>query len=101
MSNKTAKLYLTDNVVITVKPENGKTFTCKELNSFVDGYFEFVSRFNNETGEREEIMVVNEEGKCRGMLPNLNATAILKIWFGKYVDIIAGPALVCPAEMIE
>ena len=75
--------------MIAVEPENGKTFSLKEMQKIVDGYIEVV-------GLRDgRIMVLNEEGKLKGMKLNEGATQM----FG--FDWVVGPVLVCPSEMME
>jgi len=54
-------------------PNNGETFSLKELQEVVGGYIEIVaiSAFPN------KILVVDEEGRWRNKRPNLQATALV------------------------
>ena len=74
-----------------IAPKNGTDFTADELHGYVGGYIEIV-RFRN------EIMVVNEEGKLYGLPYNHNAT-ILARWKG-YDDDIVGDVVVCHKKMV-
>jgi hypothetical protein len=52
---KMATLYRTNSGPITVNPENGQ-FSCEELQTYVNGYFEIVHVCN------DRFLVCNEEG---------------------------------------
>ena len=74
-------------------PENGKFFTLKELQAVVGGYIECLPLKTGMT------MVVNEEGKLKGLPYNDLATAIA--YNSGYMDIIVGSVLVCPDKLIR
>lgn len=84
-----AILYTTDGSVVNVEPKNGTDFKYDELSGFVDGYIEIVPL--KRTGG---LLVVNEEGKLKGLEPNSLAT---EIWVKNYgwTDVIVGNALFC------
>lgn len=86
-----ATLYRHNGTEENVEPQNGAQFTLKELNRFVDGYIEIV--FLNDG----RLMVVNEEGKLKGLPLNVKATEIM----GSKYDCIVGDALVCEDYEIE
>jgi hypothetical protein len=70
-----------------VKPKDGsEKFTLAELQGYVGGFIEPI-----ELKEGVEL-VVNEEGKYNGSLPNAQATLIWEKYFGK-TDVIFGDAL--------
>lgn len=65
-----AKLITADGKIIEVTPKNGTDFQIEELNAFVGGYIEVIypkSRMG-------ALMIVNEEGKLRGLPHNELAT---------------------------
>ncbi len=57
---------------IEVSPQNGEVFTLEELQGFVGGYIEMIP------AGRHHVMVVNEEGKLKGLPSNPRATAIAR-----------------------
>ena len=61
--------------------------TLQEAQEFVGGFVEAIHLENG------DVMLVNEEGKLKGLEPNMDATRIWEASFGP-TDIIAGPALV-------
>lgn len=89
-----AQIIKTNGETIDVEPKNGKDFKLRELQAIVDGYIEIVRLPN------DKIMVVNEEGKLRGLEPNVEATRIYYNVFG-YTDIIVGDVLICDANQVE
>lgn len=89
-----AQIIKTNGETIDVKPKNGKDFKLRELQKIVDGYIEIVWLPN------DKIMVVNEDGKLRGLETNVEATRIYYNTFG-YKDIIVGDVLLCDANQVE
>lgn len=89
-----AQIIKTNGETIDVKPKNGKDFKLRELQKIVDGYIEIVWLPN------DKIMVVNEDGKLRGLETNVEATRIYYNVFG-YTDIIVGDVLICDANQVE
>jgi hypothetical protein len=91
--NTDSILYRTNGTQEAVKPKNKKNFTLKELQGFVGGYIETFFLTKN------QIMVVNEEGKLDELPLNVRATEIIR----KYdsIDTIVGDALVCPSKLIK
>ena len=93
-------LVITPNYEVTpIEPENGK-FTLELLQSIVEGYIEIVHIGN------EELMVVNEEGRLRGMEVNDVATTYLnlrKLYVGEnpVTTPIVGIALFCKSSEID
>ena len=91
--NNLSITYYPDNRTEQIKPEKGKFFKLKELQSIVGGYIECRHL------KDDMIMVVNEEGKIKGLPYNYLAT-LLAVKSG-YNDYIVGPALVCPSKLIK
>lgn len=93
-------LVITPNYEVTpIEPENGK-FTLELLQSIVEGYIEIVHIGN------DELMVVNEEGRLRGMEVNDVATTYLnirKLYVGEnpVTTPIVGIALFCKCSEID
>jgi hypothetical protein len=79
-----------NGMVQRVEPQNGKTFSLKELQTAVGGYIE-VGRTHD-----GDYIVMDEEGKLKGKEINALATAMYR-----YNDIVVGDVLVCPTSMIE
>jgi hypothetical protein len=63
-----AKLFTTDGIEITVVPENGKSFSLKEMQMVVGGTIDILP-----TPGKEEI-VINDEGKLIGLKENVAAS---------------------------
>lgn len=82
-----------DGTTTQVNPENGSTFTLKELQAIVGGYIEFIYF-------EHTIMVVNEEGRLNNLPINDKAT---DIYFKRFGDrsAIVGDVFMCPSEMIN
>lgn len=93
-------LVITPNYEVTpIEPENGK-FSLELLQSIVEGYIEIVHIGN------DELMVVNEEGRLRGMEVNDVATTYLnirKLYVGEnpVTTPIVGVALFCKSSEID
>lgn len=93
-------LVITPNYEVTpIEPDNGK-FTLELLQSIVEGYIEIVHIGN------DELMVVNEEGRLRGMEANDVATTYLnirKLYVGEnpVTTPIVGIALFCKCSEID
>ena len=88
----TAKLFKPDGTMTPVEPQNGKDFQLDELNRFVDGYIEIVRPLDMPG----YIMVINEEGKLKGLPFNPMAS---KFWHAN--DPIVGNALLCRTEQVK
>ena len=73
---------------INCTPENGVSFRLPELQNTVNGYIEIVTLLNGKK------MVINEEGRLKGLPHNEAATKL----FG--ADIV-GDVLVCNSELID
>lgn len=91
-----AKLIKSSGLKKIVRPENGSTFTLKELQEYVGGYIELVFLDDG------KIFVVDEEGKLKGKEVNIEATIyarMKKAGFGN--DFIVGDVLLCNKKEIE
>ncbi len=91
--------------VLEVRPKSGTTFTLEEMQGYVGGYIEMVQRLRlgreflapgvyAEIGP-EHVLVVNEEGKIRGLTLNKAATSVFA---GGVFDHIVGDVLLCTRE---
>ena len=76
----------------SVKPKNNKTFTLKELQSFVDGYIQIVKTRD------DRLMIMNEEGKLNKLPYNEIATSLYI--YGTH-DVVVGDVLVTDKELIS
>ena len=90
---KLATLYKTDGTNETNQPKNGETFSLAELQKYVGGYIEYVHLKNN------QVMVVNEEGKCLQLATNANADKIFHEQYPTSSDWIVGDVVVCDYAM--
>ena len=85
-----AQIIKANGTEIDVEPKNGRDFQLSELQKIVCGYIEIV----NLTDGR--LMVVNEEGKLKGLPVNDEATKLVG-----YNDVIVGDVLVCSRKQIR
>ena len=89
-----AKIYKTNGEVLDIEPKNGKDFSLEELQTVVGGYIEIAEM------QGGEYMVINEEGKLKGLPFNENATELYqkKVYQG---DFIVGDVLVCKKSQVK
>ncbi len=66
-----ASHYKTDGTAARVQPANGPRFTLAELQGLVGGYIEVGRRW-----EDGRVLLVNEEGRIRGLRVNVAATVL-------------------------
>lgn len=94
MNSKTPSyLYTTkDSRPTVVYPKNGSDFSLEELRHFVGGPIELVTL-------GDCYMVVNEEGKLRGLPFNPSASRLYSLFYDD-IDCIVGDALLCKIELI-
>lgn len=91
-----ATIYKTSGETIETSPKNGKYFTLSEMQAIVSGFIEIVDLYDG------RLMVVNEEGKLKGLGINHKATEIyLDAMPVMVVDIIVGDVLVCDKKEIR
>jgi hypothetical protein len=88
-----AKLIKPNGEVIPVEPENGTDFSLEEMNEYVGGYIEIV----HPPSQQGAIMVINEEGKLKGLPFNLLATMTAHL----SGDHIVGNALLCHPSQVK
>lgn len=76
-----------------IRPMNGKSYTLTEMQHYVGGYIETVSLGN------DKVLIVDEEGKLQGKLPNMIATG----WLQEegIHDYVAGDAMLIDREHIK
>lgn len=90
-----ATLYSPDAPAIDVQPANGRSFSLKEMQSYVGGFVELVTLADG------RLMFVDEDGKHKGSLQersqraNGPATDLLRLAGGLPGDYVVGNALVC------
>ena len=89
-----AKIYKMNGEVLYIEPKNGSDFSLEELKEIVRGYIEILPL------AEDEIMVLNEEGKCKNLTVNTMATYLL--WdAGYHGDYIVGDVLVCKRDEVK
>jgi hypothetical protein len=79
-----------------VSPANGKDFQLEELQKAIDGYIEVVRIKRN---GRDAIMIVDEDGISKKLVPNPRATALYVMSGGKRP--IYGTVLICSPRQIK
>ncbi len=84
-----AQIIKTDGTKIDVTPQNGRDFQLSELQKVVCGYIETVNTIDG------RLMIVNEEGKLKGLPINEEATKLIRN------DVIVGDVLVCSRKQIR
>lgn len=82
-------LYRTDGRVSVIQP-HGTTWSLEELQSIVGGYIEVVRTLDG------KFMVINEEGKLKGLELNIPAT---RLYVHGRRDVIVGPAVVVDSRL--
>jgi hypothetical protein len=83
-----------------VEPTDGAAFTLPELQDFVGGYIEIVRGPHFTNGQT--FIVLNEDGKGKGLPRNGFATYLYHLSGGSFDDWIVGDVLVCSrAELGE
>jgi hypothetical protein len=93
----TPKILYHNGTVQEVQPKNGKKFTYEELTTIVGGYIEIIEP----RGKTESLLVLNEDGKLRGLPLNPLATRILVEAGGIPGDVVVGDCLLCLKHQIE
>ena len=76
----------------SVYPDNQTNFTLEELRKYVGGSIQMVQT------KDDRIIVMNEEGKIKKLLPNKRATKLYE--YGEY-DYIVGDVLVVQKNQIK
>jgi len=87
-----AQLVSTNGDVKSVKPKNNKTFSLKELQSYVDGYIQIVKTRD------DRLMIMNQEGRNNNLPYNEIATSLYI--YGSH-DVVVGDVLVTDKELIS
>ena len=87
-------LVTTANIMKPIAPMNGSHYTLVELQSYVGGYIETIYL-------NDKVLVVDEEGKLKGKLPNRIATGWLLKDDTYNCDWIAGDALLIDKKHIK
>jgi len=75
-----------------VSPGNGHSFTLEEMQGFVQGYIQILGLPDG------RVIVMNEEGKLKGMRYNLKATLYARQAGIALDDEAVGPVLLCSRE---
>lgn len=84
-----AKLYKTNGEVVEITPANGKKFTLKEAQEYVNGYVELVEL------KHREMFICNEEGILLNMPFNKKATEVLHESYGPLAQKLYGDIIHC------
>ena len=87
-------LYESDGTSRPISPEDGKTFSLKEVQEMVGGYVQMIPL------STDRIMLINEEGKLLGLPRNDMATLVAVLVLGEG-DFIVGNALVCDGRFFD
>ena len=90
-----ARIYKAHGETIDVEPRNGNDFSLDELQAIVSGYIEIAYLNGN------KIMVLNEEGKLKGLAINWEATRIYRKTYLWSDDVIVGDVLVCNENQLK
>lgn len=89
-----AKIYKMNGAVLNIEPKNGSDFSLEELKEIVRGYIEILPL------DDDEIMVLNEDGKCKNLAINAMATYRLQV-AGYHGDYIVGDVLICRSDEVK
>lgn len=89
-----AKIYKMNGEVLYIEPKNGSDFSLEELQEIVRGYIEILPL------DDDEIIVLNEEGKCKNLAINAMATYRIQD-AGYHGDYIVGDVLVCRSDEVK
>lgn len=81
-------------IIENIKPDNGKKFSLKELQTYIGGYIELLSSNDH------QYMVIDEEGKIKDKEYNEIATVIMEDILAPG-DYIAGNALIIDCNEID
>lgn len=76
-----------------IRPMNGEYYTLQEMQHYVGGYIETVHVCNG------KVLIVDEEGKLKGKLPNRIATGWLQV--EGIHDWVAGDAMLIDRKHIK
>lgn len=85
-------ILIKDGTMRPIAPMNGTDYSLKEMQNYVGGPIETLR-----VGKK--LMVVNEEGKLRNMIPNKVATDM--IIMDGYSDYVCGPAMLIEPSHIN
>ena len=84
-------------VVPAPEPDGGEGYSLLQLQEMVGGFIEIINVADRNTSR---IMVINEEGKMRGMPPNGLATYLAgEAIFGS--DHLVGTVLYCDSDLVQ
>lgn len=87
-----ATILYPDNTTKEVSPANGKDFSLAELKESIGGGYIELCRV-----DQGHYLVIDEEGKLKGMSYNHTASVI----YGSQSDVIVGPALYCKMSEVK
>lgn len=91
-----AQLIKANGVVQKVQPKEGNQFSLQELQDFVNGYIEIIYL------PEGKCLVVNEEGKVRGLPINKWASNLIRNTPGfQRLDTVVGDVLYCNQKDID
>ena len=87
-----AHIIYANGLVQEINPENKRNFSLEELQRIVHGYIESIHLPKN------RLMIINEEGKLKGLPVNILATR--EILSHGYNDVIVGNVLICNSDEV-
>lgn len=94
-----AHIYYANGEIKEVTPKNGTDFQLEELQEIVGGYI-WVIGLQEDTEQR--IIVVNDEGKLKGLQMNEKATELAQGFDAiSQIDYIVGDVLVCNDSIVK
>ena len=89
-------------MIIDIKPQNGKTFSLKELQGYVGGTIDI-----QELPKMGALLVLNDNGKCEGLPENPVATILWKMNYPikEYPEnndeLVVGDVVICTKNYIK
>lgn len=90
-----ARLIKAMGVEIEITPKNGKMFELEEAQKLVGGYIQIIPL------DRENVMVMDEEGKFKHNIANAKATRIAEQYNALFPgDYIVGDVIICKNDEI-
>ena len=87
-----AHIIYTNGLVQEISPDNKRDFSLEELQRIVHGYIELIHLPKN------RLMIINEEGKLKGLPVNILATR--EVLSHGFNDVIVGDVLICNSDEV-
>lgn len=87
-----AHIIYANGLVQEINPDNKRDFSLEELQRIVHGYIEPIHLPKN------RLMIINEEGKLKGLPVNILATR--EVLSHGFNDVIVGDVLICNSDEV-